>query len=70
LSRGPSRETSLRLLTIAGATGGSTSTHPNHELNLDNVRDCNIKIKSLKLAELKDLCTTFYVLIEDLEVRL
>jgi hypothetical protein len=52
------------------ATGGSTSTNPEPELNLENVRDGNIKIKNLKLAELKDLCTTFYVLIEDLKIRL
>jgi hypothetical protein len=52
------------------ATGGSTSTNPKHKLNLENIRDGNIKIKNLKLAELNDLCTTFYVLIEDLKVRL
>jgi hypothetical protein len=55
---------------MAGATGGLTSTHPDHELNLDNVRDGNIKIKNLKKDELKELCTTFYDHIEDLEVRL
>jgi hypothetical protein len=55
---------------MAGATGGLTSTHPDHKLNLDNVRDGNIKIKNLKKDELKELCTTFYDLIEYIEVRL
>jgi hypothetical protein len=59
-------------LTMAGATGtgGSRSLHPDHELILDNVRDGHIKIKNLKASELKELCTTFYDYIEDLEVRL
>jgi hypothetical protein len=48
----------------------STSIHPSLELNLENVRDGTIKIKTLKLAELKDLCTHLYDLIKDLEVKL
>jgi hypothetical protein len=48
----------------------STSTHPSLELNLENVIDGTIKIKNLKVAELKDLCVHFYDLIEDLKVKL
>jgi hypothetical protein len=64
LSGGPSRETSLRLLTVL------TSIHPELVLNLENIRDGAIKIKNLKVAELKDLCMHFYNLIKDLEVKL
>jgi hypothetical protein len=48
----------------------STSTHPSLERNLENVIDGTIKIKNLKVAELKDLCVHFYDLIEDLKVKL
>jgi hypothetical protein len=48
----------------------STSIHPELELNLENVRDGAIKIKNLKVDELKEPCTHFYVLIEDLDVKL
>jgi hypothetical protein len=48
----------------------STSIHPSLELTLDNVNHGTIKIKALKLAELKDVCFHFYDLIKDLEVKL
>jgi hypothetical protein len=48
----------------------STSIHPSLELNLENVKDVTIKIKTLKLAEMKDLCTHFYNLIKDLKLKL
>jgi hypothetical protein len=48
----------------------STSVHPSLELTLDNVNDVTVKIKALKLTELKDLCFQFYDLIKDLEVKL
>jgi hypothetical protein len=37
---------------------------------LDNVNDGTVKIKTLKLAELKDLCCHFHNVIKDLEVKL
>jgi hypothetical protein len=39
-------------------------------LTLDNVNDDTVKIKALKLAELKDLCCHFHDVIKDLEVKL
>jgi hypothetical protein len=47
----------------------STSTHPSL-LTLDHVNNGTVKIKTLKLAELKDLCCHFHDVIKDLEVKL
>jgi hypothetical protein len=37
---------------------------------LDNVNDGTVQIKTLKLAELKDLCCHFHDVIKDLKVKL
>jgi hypothetical protein len=37
---------------------------------LDNVTDGTVKIKTLKLAEVKDLCCHFHEVIQDLEMKL